>query len=152
MSQNQRTTFASICAIRSRGEDAHVPVDGVRDEVRDGRVDDAAPRDVREVARPRCAEPLRHDAIEDEIEELAVRPAGFRERLDQGARELRAAFRVRGRLPGQRLDVVEHPLGRRLDERPELLAGELELPVELMDKKARDGIFPMTAGAFTGRN
>jgi hypothetical protein len=92
-------------------------------------VEDPAPRDVGEVPGARCAESLRHHLIEEEIEELVDRPAVLGQRLDERARELDAAVRVRGGLGGQRLDVGGHALDRRVDESAQRPARELELPV-----------------------
>jgi hypothetical protein len=83
----------------SRLENADVAVDGVGHEVGDRGVDDAAPRDVREVSGPRGAEALADHPVEHEVEQLLVRTPALGQRLDERSGEVRSAVRVRRRLP-----------------------------------------------------
>ena len=72
---------------RRGGEDADVAVRRSRDQVGDRRVRDASARDVGEVAGPRRVEPLRNDFLEEQVEQLAGRPARLRQRLPQRPRQ-----------------------------------------------------------------
>jgi hypothetical protein len=60
---------------------ADVAVEGVGDQVRHRRVEQAAARDVGQVPRAGGVEALRRGAVEDEVQELFVRGAGLGQRL-----------------------------------------------------------------------
>ena len=78
-------------------------------------MEDAAARNVGEVAGTCRAEAFPHDLLEEEIEQLLGGPSGLGQRLGEGSRERGSAFIVRGRLARQRFDVVEDASRRGVD-------------------------------------
>ena len=96
--------------------DTRVAVGGVGDEVGQRRRIDAAPGDIREIARSRSGEGARDELVDEEIEQRLEGAAALGRGLAQGATEFRrvdvaAARRLgdgRNVLYGARDDLLAH--------------------------------------------